>query len=165
MESSGHLVFIPIGGSVQLWSDRLEPCGIPEFHLYDRETEPETSLRRKVVQQINSRQNCQAVMTRKRSLENYLHPRAIFEAGNLQPEFSDQESVAELMAQRKFQSSCTNCHWDELPRRSQKRLANLAKRWLNTKAVGQMTTQLLEASDPHGEIIAWLQTIRRLAEG
>jgi hypothetical protein len=42
MESTGTVIFIPFGGShIDVWSERLAPLQIPEFHLYDHELPPE----------------------------------------------------------------------------------------------------------------------------
>ena len=70
-EARGELIFVPTGGDLLSWSDRLAPLGTPEFHLYDRELSPETELRRKVAECVNVRPGCRAVLTNKRSVENY----------------------------------------------------------------------------------------------
>lgn len=84
MERRGQLVFVPCGGGeLWPWSFRLAHLGRPEFHLYDRESPPETEVRRQVAQIVNLRPGCRAVITEKRSLENYIHPQAVFEARSL----------------------------------------------------------------------------------
>ncbi len=163
-EANGQLVFLPIGGSsITAWSDRLAPIRCREVHIYDRELPPETELRRKAIRRIKSRPGCHAVLTRKRSMENYLHPDAILAAGGPRIDFGEDDSVPELVAQTAFETRHPHVSWETLKRRTQKRLANLSKRWLNTRAVDCMTPQLLQASDPHGDIIEWLATIDVLA--
>lgn len=84
MERLGELIFIPFGGGhVKAWTDRLAPLNKPEWHLYDHELSPETAFRQKAVDQVNLRSRCQARLTQKRSIENYLHPQAIAAAGNV----------------------------------------------------------------------------------
>jgi len=159
-DANGELVFLPIGGGgVSAWSDRLAPIRCCEFHLYDRELSPETELRQKAIRRIKSRLGCHAALTRMRSLENYLNPDAILAAGGPQIHFGEDDSVGEVVAKCAFETRHPQVSWDTLKRRTQKRLANLAKRWLNTRAVDCMTPQLLRASDPHGDILAWLATI------
>ena len=160
----GQIVFVPIGGGdVSLWATRLAPLGQPEFHLYDREQPPETELRQRVVAQVNLRFNCRAVLTGKRSLENYLHPAALELAGGPELNFGDDDSVPECVARFWLEGSGPNLSWDKIPRRSQKRLANRAKRWLNTQAVSQMSMPLLADRDPAGEVLSWFALIAELS--
>jgi len=164
MEGNGELIFLPIGGHPRAWIKRLAPLQLPEFYLFDGETPPETDQRETLVTQINRRTRCRAVLTRKRSLENYLHPRAIEAVANITPEFGDHDCVASEVAQRVFDRRHEDFSWQQLDHRSQVRLRNRAKHWLNTSAVEEMTVPLLQERDPDGEIISWLATIGQLAE-
>ena len=164
MEQQGALLFMPFGGgSASAWTHRLAPLGKPEFHLLDHELPPETDDRYKAVKAINGRPNCEAVLTGKRSLENYLHPAAIAAAGQIGLQFGDFDDVAEMTAKRFFQIRLNNAPWELLPRRARRRLMNRAKRWLNTQAVAHMTADMLRQRDPDGEVISWLLAIDRLA--
>ena len=163
-EANGELVFLLIGGgSVTAWSDRLAPIGCREFHIYDRELPPETEQRQKAIRRIKSRPGCHAVLTSMRSLENYLHPDAVLAAGGPRLVFGEDDSVPELVARRAFEARHVNVSWNTLTRRSQKRLSNHTKGWLNTRAVDCMTPQLLRASDPRDDILSWLATMDDLA--
>ncbi|WP_299469100.1 hypothetical protein [uncultured Gimesia sp.] len=164
MERNKELIFLPISGHPQAWGKRLAPLNLPEFHLYDREQSPVTELRQQTVATINQRCCCRAVLTSKRSLENYLHPRAIQTVANITPEFGDHDCVASEVAQRVFDSTHNDYSWSQLTRRARVRLTNRVKHWLNTSAVEQMTVPLLQERDPDGEIISWLETIGQLAE-
>ena len=165
MEQRGELVFVPFGGgSVHAWTHRLAPLGKPEFHLYDHELPPETDLRREAADAVNRRPNCRAVLTRKRSLENYLHATAITAAGDVDVTFDDFDPAAEFAAKSLYQRGLDETPWELLPPRARRRMANRAKRWLNTKAADHMTVELLRQRDPDGEIVSWLRTIDRLAE-
>ena len=164
MEEEGRIVFIPFGGGhVPAWSHRLEPLGVPEFHLYDHELPPETGQREKAAAVVNRRMNCIAAITQKRSLENYLHPQAIFAAQGIRISIDRFSSVAEQAAQARFLKNSPDIGWEQLSQRARSRMANRAKQWLNTKAVHQMTIELLLESDPQGEIISWLKQIVQLA--
>jgi hypothetical protein len=163
---SGRVVLVPLGGGApDTWPDRLAGLRCPEFHLYDREQHPETNERIRAVDRVNAREGCHAVLTSKRSLENYLHPQAITAAGGSEIEFGDHDPVARLLAQSR-QRSVGPCHaWEALKFRAQRRLITNAKRWLNSVAIEEMTAALLYERDPAGEVLGWFQTIARLAEG
>ena len=165
MENQGELVFIPFGGGhVAAWAHRLAPLGKPEFHLYDHELPPETDHRREAAESVNLRAQCRAVLTRKRSLENYLHPLAISLAGAIDVAFDDFDSVAEMTAKRLHQRGVNETPWELLSRRARSRMTHRAKRWLNTEVADQMTPDLLKERDPDGEVISWIQSISRLAK-
>jgi len=164
MERQGELVFLPFGGShVVAWQERLHPLGIPEFHLYDRELPPETDQRQEAADVVNRRSRCRAVLTGKRSLENYLHPQAIAEAGGIDVSFGDFDPVAILTAKSLHQAGIEDTPWELLSRRCRSRLTHRAKRWLNTKVAERMTPELLAQRDPDNEVVRWMETIASLA--
>ena len=162
-QQAGVVLLVPLGGGDPLtWPDRLRPLGLPEFHLYDREQWPETGIRLRAAKLVNERAGCQAAVTSKRTLENYLHPQAIVEAGGPLLHFGDEDSVSMLLARRQFENSCPTRLWDGLPRRSRCRLAARTKRWLNQAAAGHMSVGLLAERDPAGELLGWLRAIDSL---
>lgn len=145
LERQGVVVFIPFGGGkVGDWAKRFAPLHIAEFHIYDHELPPEAELHRKAASVVNQRPDCHATLTRKRSLENYLHPTAIEASLGLKVEFDDFDPVAEIIARKIFEQRNPSTPWHLLTRRAQKRAANYAKRRLNTKAVESMTAELLK---------------------
>jgi hypothetical protein len=152
------MIFIPIGGGVsEDWWNRLAPLGCPEFHLLDSENEPETNRRRSLVARIARRPGCQARLTSKRALENFLHPAAIQAAGGPAVEFDDRDCVADRMI------SAVSRKWPNLSPRTRQRLRFRAKKWLNTRAVDCMTSAWLAERDPAGEVIEWLSTVISMA--
>ena len=163
-EQAGKLIFIPFGGSeAAVWSLRLAPLRLPEFHLFDRETQPLSEERRRAAEIVNCRQHCRAAITTKRSLENYLHPDCLREVRGLALEIDDEACVAELVAQRLYASGENANAWASVPYRSRRKLKERAKHWLNTAAVDRMTVERLRERDPKGEVQSWLRTIARLA--
>ncbi len=81
--------------------------------------------------------------------------------------FEDFDPVAELAAQRVYelgvyQLGCNQTPWEQLPRRAHRRLANRAKRWLNTMAADHMTVGLLRQRDPQAEVTSWFKAIAGL---
>ncbi len=118
LEQEGRLIFVPAGGGdFRPWLCRLGPLGCSEFHLYDREAPPVTDERLRLAASVNARPRCQAVVTRKRSLENYLHPAAVQEARGLHLQFTDTEDVAELAASAVFASREPDVTWKTLTSR------------------------------------------------
>jgi hypothetical protein len=162
MERRRELMFFPFGGDPWLWTDRLAPLGLPEFHLYDREVPPETELRQRAAKTVNLRPGCLAVLTTKRSLENYLHPQAIAEACGIEVEFGDRDHVADLIAEESYRTQ-DEVPWSQLPRRTQVRRRNRVKKRLHTKAVDHMTDKRLAERDPQGEVVSWIKSVARLA--
>ena len=164
MEHRGRIVFLPCGG-VDLKSGpwRLVPLACREFHLFDRDRLEEAYSRREAAVLINLRPGCRAAVTGKRAVENYLHPRAVFEARGIEIQFSDEDDVAEVAATACYAEQGPTATWESLPARARKRYRNHVKRWLNTRAVDQMTAARLAERDPDGEVRGWLATIAELA--
>jgi hypothetical protein len=157
-------IFLPTGGSnLDEWASRVASLHKRTFFLFDREQEPETTERRKVVDAVNHRPGCFAVLTQKRALENYLHPFAIMEACGIDLTFDDDTDVANLLALKMMERSGESS-WHEQPYKRQKRLHDKAKKLLNVKAVQAMTLALLAERDPEGEVIGWMQAIRRMLQ-
>lgn len=166
MEQRRELVFIPCGGGDSLaWAWRLAGMAPAEFHLLDRDVSPATETRRQIADVVNCRPQCHAVLTHMRSLENYLHPAAVFEVSGLRVEYSADDNVADLVARHAYERYEGHQPWESLPSRARKRRRGKAKAWLNTRAVERMTPQRLAERDPNDEVRAWLETIARLARG
>lgn len=161
-EESGKIVMLPIGGNIAAWSWRLAPLAQPEFHLYDRETPPETQLRIAAVESVNQRCRCKAMLTAKRSLENYLHPEAIEQATGVRMDVCDATDVAKNLARAMFRRDASDGCWNELSRRAKRRLAYRAKRRLHLSALSHMTPRLLEERGGLAEIKVWLGTIDKM---
>lgn len=158
----GRSIFIPAGGGdLAAWTHRLAPLICPQFYLFDREQHPETTLRQSVVDQINARPYCRAVLTQKRSLENYLHPSAIAAACGVSIDITDETPVADAVAQARPEWQAV---WPTLSYRARQRQIYRVKRLLNTEAVRHMTAELLAERDPAGEVIGWFREIGRLIE-
>lgn len=165
LETYGEVVFLPFGGgNVNAWRDRLRPLDLAEFHLYDGELPPESAIRQQAAGHVNARANCRAFATRKRSVENYLHPQAIVAAGGPAVRFSDADNVAEVVALAHHRAHYPT-PWMTLPRSRRRKLVHRTKRWLCDQAARAMTMSLLVESDPAGEIRTWLTAIAELLDG
>jgi hypothetical protein len=162
LEQSGEIIFVPIAGSNFLhWTHRLAGLGTSEFHILDREIGPLTEERERAAELVNQRPGCMAVLTSKRSMENFLSPQVIKEVRGIDVHFGDHDDVAQLAAGA-LQKRAGGPDWSDLKSRTRRRLRNLAKKWLNTEAVDRMTVERLAERDPAGEVRSWLITICRL---
>lgn len=165
-ETDGNVILVPFGGGGHAeWISRFQSLRLPEFHLFDRETSPETENRLATAAAINVRPGCRAVVMRRRSLENYLHPEAITDAFDVSVAFTPQCPVVQRLATELHRSGSFAVPWQELSRKGQHRLFNRLKRRLNTTAADHMTVARIQQADPAGEIHSWLATITRLANG
>lgn len=162
LERQGWIIFVPAGGGDFLpWTTRFAGLGCLEFHLYDSEIPPESARRQQCAAIVNARPGCRAFVMQKRSVENFLHPEAIREAGGLLLTYGDTSDVPALAAQAGFVSQdATN--WESLSRRAHSRLRERAKAWLNTVAVERMTPERLAERDRMGEVSDWLTAIGEL---
>ncbi len=165
-EASGKAILVPFGGGGHAeWAERFQSLCLPEFHLFDRETPPETECRIATAETINRREHCRAVVMQRRSLENYLHPDAIAEALGVSIEFGPQCSVVERVATELYETGSFAVPWQELSRKGRHRLFNRLKRRLNTTAADRMSVSRLDQADPACEIRVWLRLIADLASG
>jgi putative ATP-dependent endonuclease of OLD family len=161
---AGAIVMLPVGGGdILSWATRMTALGLPEFHLMDREVPPATKVRQQAAEIVNGRANCQACLTKKRAIENYLHPIAVREVSGLDLTYGDDDDVANLVARLGFERQDHELAGQELPARARKRCRETAKRWLNRQAVERMTPERLAERDPAGEVRDWLRSISELA--
>lgn len=161
LESAGQVLFVPTGGGdLSQWTNRFAHLNQREFHLYDREVQPLTDERQAVVAGVNRRADCQGVLTRKRSIENYLHPAAVQKVLDIDVAFADDDNVAESVAVATLERR--GADWHNLSSRSQRKLRERAKQRLHRLVVPQMTVELLAERDPDGEVEGWLRTIATL---
>lgn len=174
MELDGELIFFPLGGSsLSLWTSRLEPLARPEFHLYDRDTQPPASGRYQgAIDEINRRQRCKAVSTEKKEMENYLQFEAINEAYGrfsisleLVSNFGDFDDVPSLVAEKVHALSGSSKQWSELNEAARKNKISQAKGNLNNIAASLMTKQRLEQVDPNGDVTSWFNYMKQLSNG
>ncbi|HYW04391.1 MAG TPA: ATP-binding protein [Gammaproteobacteria bacterium] len=163
LEDGGELIFIPLGGgNLQHWAYRLEGLNIPEFHLYDRDTDDKTVQQQEAADKVNARPMCKAVLTTKRELENYLHADAIRAARpalELAFKIDDKCDVATVVAKAVHEASNPATPWDEVPDKRRAKKADQVKTWLNDAAAACMTSGQLAERDPGGEVRRWLEAI------
>ena len=166
LEDDGRIIFVPLGGgNLALWASRLKELNIPEFYIFDRGVQPtERSPHQGTVDDINTRPRCNAYLTSKAEMENYLHRDAIRKAGGVAITFDDFDDVAQLAAQAVHEASESEKSWEALDSERKKKKESRAKLWLNTEAVHIMTSQMLDERDPAGDVRGWFNKIAELLD-
>lgn len=165
LEFKREIVMLPLGGNgPQAWVDDLASLGKSAFLLFDRESIAESRTRKSTVSLFNAASSVQALLTSKRSIENYLHPQAIFEASGVSVDFGPDDNVAEVVARQRLNDKGVLRDWHSLTTRTRKRLRDRAKHWLNRQAVDGMTAPRLREQDPNGEVVGWLRIIGNLVK-
>lgn len=172
LELDGEIIFVPLGGSnLALWASRLAPLGRPELHFCDRDNAPPAEPKyAQHMRAVNERENCRAIATEKREMENYLHPEAVLAAYlengveiNLPNEFEDFDDVPEIVAKALYLSTAEEgAVWDDLDESNRKRKIRRAKSSLNSLATQKMTAELLTAVDPDGDVRGWFEAIAEM---
>jgi len=163
-ESSGKLVFIPLGGSnLALWVSRLAVLNRPEIHFFDRDTVPPALPKyESTVLAINAQPQSEAIVTSKLETENYIHPDAIGAAKPSilpLPTLGDYVDVPMTLADHIHSQSGSTQAWASLDSEKQKKKESRVKRWINRDAVDHMTPTLLSAIDSSDDIRTLLRKI------
>jgi hypothetical protein len=134
-----------------------------EVHIYDRDSEKNPKYAKQVAD-VNGRGTRDiAFLTKRREMENYIHPACIQE--EYRPDYdvivevTDWCDVPAQVAAIVYNASAGPKPWEELETEKREAKISRAKQRLNTGAVVRMTiAQLLEV-DRDGEILGWLSAI------
>jgi len=163
LEINGEIIFTPLGGSgLALWCNRLANLNRPEFHIYDRDTQPpEQPKYQKYVDEVNLRANCKAYSTSKREAENYIHHDAInmafAEVGiplTITDPINDFDDLPKLLVDKVNSFAPPSDKWG----------INRAKEFLCNAAASKMTKAMLDTLDPGKEILNWFKEMRAMIE-
>lgn len=153
------------GGTLENWTAEhlLRNTGLREFHIYDRDVpKPDGSFKYSAaVETVEQRGNGDtARLTRRREIENYLHPAAIDRTlapvvGHaVQVEFTQGDDVEAIVA------AAIPDHQGN-PRKKLKRRE--LKSWLNREVASAMTLDELTEVDQDEELLDWFRAISALA--
>jgi len=141
-----RIIFIPMGGHTLkdfVNENYLKHLNKPEVHIYDRDISIPPQYADQVAK-VNSRKNGSiAFMTKKREMENYLHPTAIHSVFDVMITIDDLTDVPTAVA--------------NLTQYNPKK----AKKKLNTFATKKMTYELLLQIDTDKEILSWYEAINQ----
>jgi hypothetical protein len=170
MELDGELIFFPLGGStLALWTSRLENLNRPEFHLYDRDyVPPDPPKYQTQIDEVNQRENCTAMVTVKREMENYIHKDALIQAYKnngieiqIANNFNEFDDIPIEVAKIVHAATSPNA-WNELKDDKKEEKEKNAKRTINNIATQYMSKALLNEIDPNNDVIGWLNQINAL---
>ena len=152
------------GGNLKHWVNRryLEGLAIPEFHIYDRDSD---GGYQRFVDMVNDRNNNDwATLTAKSEIENYLHPDAIQRSLFVTVTFGNDDDVPMIVARAIHEASESPRQWDEIDEEGRAKKASNAKRRLCADAATHMTSDQLDNRDPCGEVRGWLARIAAAVE-
>lgn len=154
LSNDSRVAVVAVGGSnLKYWVEYnyLKDFEIPEIHIYDQD---ELGKYQPHCNKVNARTNGSwAILTSKRTIENYLHPDAIYDSLAISVSFTDSDDVPAIVAQAR------EPNWTGLNDKEKKGRANVQKHPLNRDVVEKMTVSRLKLSDPSDEVINWLKKI------
>jgi hypothetical protein len=160
------VAYVVAGGSTLLhWvqAHYLKNTGLPEVHIYDRDTETPPKYQG-AVNDVNARgDGSWATLTTKREIENYLHPDAIAEAQHVTVTFGPKDDVPMLVAKALHEAHPGTKPWDQVDDKAKGKKVSHAKKRLCDEAAAKMNLARLAVSDPNAEIEQWLKKITELA--
>lgn len=170
LAADNRVALVPLGGgSLKHWVAKhyLSKLGIPEVHLYDRDDDVPPKYQPEC-DAVNARTDGSwAEITKKRELENYLHPDAITEGmEGIVVAFTDNCDVPLKVAEAIHIKSGSSKPWADVltdEKTLDKKISNAKKR-LNRDAASQMTPERLAHMDAVGEVAGWLKRIRYMVE-
>lgn len=163
LSTNDRVAIFPLGGgTLKDWvtQDYLSRLGIPQYHIYDLDdaTNPPYQIQRDLVRTRGG--NNYAELTIKKEIENYLHPDCIQTVFGFPVTFGDMDDVPEIVARTQNDNAVGSNPWVGLDDVLRKKKIGIAKRRLNRDVAQQMTWAQIQAADPNGDIISWLEAIR-----
>ena len=161
-ENDPRIIIIPLGGStLKYWVDNhyLRKLGLPEIHIYDgdkKENERKAG-------QINSRSDdSTGFVTRKREIENYVHPNIVKDIFSL-----NDEELTNLIDLSKTDWIAD---WDKIdvPKKLMKIYENKGwsiqeskiKEKICTEGIERMSIELFKELNDYEEVKEWFTTIK-----
>jgi len=163
LSTDTRIAIFPLGGgTLKDWvtQDYLSGLGTPQYHIYDLD-DPINPTYSGVRDTVRARGgNNWAELTRKREIENYLHPTAIQTIYGFQIVFGDLDDVPEIVARTQHTNSPGANPWAGLDEETKKKKVSHAKRRLNREVTQIMSYHQIQESDANGDIISFLSAIR-----
>ena len=163
-ENDQRIIIIPLGGStLKYWVDNhyLRKLGLPEIHIYDGDKKENE----RKAEQINSRSDdSKGFVTRKREIENYVHPNIVKDIFSLTDE--------ELINLIDLSKTDWIADWDKIdvPKKLMKIYEN--KKWsiqeskikekICTGGIERMSIELLKELNAYEEVKEWFTTIKNM---
>ena len=164
-ENDQRIVIIPLGGStLKYWVDNhyLRKLGLPEIHIYDGDKKENE----RKAKQINSRSDgSKGFVTRKREIENYVHPNIVKDIFSLTDE--------ELTNLIDLSKTDWIADWDKIdvPKELMKIIyknkgrsirESKIKEKICTEGIERMSIELLKELNAYEEVKEWFTTIKNM---
>jgi len=150
------------GGNLKHWVEKqyLATAQLVEVHIYDSDDQANPKYQKQVDEVNNRGDGSIAFLTRKRELENYIHPNAVSAELGVAMTHTDWCDVPSLFAEQVHIASGSPNDWNKLDDDTQGSKESRAKKRLNTTVLDRMTVTELDQQDGTGEIRSWLEAIR-----
>lgn len=162
LSTSEEVPIVPLGGgTLRQWVEQryLRGFGLPEVHIYDRD-DAEKPKYRSAADAVNRRTDGSwAVLTRKREMENYLHPDLLRKTLNCNVEVGADADVPTEVAKALYEADASTDRWDDLSEEKKRKKSKSAKHRLLSEVLPLMTVAHLRQADPDGEIEGWLKRV------
>jgi putative ATP-dependent endonuclease of OLD family len=167
IETDPRIATVLLGGStLQSWTAQhlLQHTNIREFHLYDRDMLLDSGgykYAKAVVTVLERKNGDTARLTKRREIENYLHPEAINRI--LTPKVGHQVKVS-FTRDDDVESLVATAIPDQNGNPRKKLKHRDLKSWLNREVASSMTFDELKEVDSDQEVLGWFTEISRLVE-
>ena len=164
LEANREVILLSLQGKVTLeTTQHFAALEIPEFHLYARKARAERLRREAIVEALQQRPACTALLTWKYGFENYLHPDLVYTNRGANIWFNGNSDVPHVLA-RRFINGRGRLSWGRMTDEGRRRALHDARKWLCTQAVLDMTLDLLQIRDPYYEVLDWFVTINSILD-
>jgi putative ATP-dependent endonuclease of the OLD family len=161
-------VMIPTGGStLRGWVEHqyLKSFSLPEIHIYDGDGLTPPKYDKQVQKVISWGNGSYGYSTKKRELENYIHPKAIKAIYGFDlPDTDDLSDIPSIVAELTHLNSDSTKLWIDVKDEKRKQKESNAKKTLNTKVIEAMDYEMLIEMDKYGEIKEWIKKISSLCQ-
>ncbi|WP_417909187.1 ATP-binding protein [Candidatus Electronema sp. PJ] len=148
-----RVAFVVLGGStLKHWVNEnyLKLLKRPEVHIYDSDV---TKKYGDIVKEVNKRlDGSWGVLTKKREIENYLHPKVIKESCGVDIEITEHVDVPKIFSEP----------FSFLKKYDRTMGKDKAKKQLAEKAFPLMTAEMIRERDPDGEVEGWFRKIAEI---
>jgi predicted ATP-dependent endonuclease of OLD family len=165
LNNEDKVIMVPMGGSaLQFWvnKDYIGKLNLNQVHIFDSDIGSKSPNKyKKYVDEINNKgEKNFAFETKKRELENYIHPDIIKSAYDFEVTINeswDTTDISELISINNLNKSESSETWDKLEPEDQKERKRKIKNKLNSYCSNSLTKQHLEELNAYDEISSWFE--------
>lgn len=158
-----RVMVIPLGGTtLKDWvsNQYLKKLNLPEVHIYDTD-DKDSPTYKKEYDEVNSRENGAAFLTKKKEFENYFHEEAIKSIYEGEFSINDNNDVAKDLAKLIHESSSeTDTSWTNLNDKIIKKKVSKVKKRLYRECLKDLDYRLLERRNAIDEFKEWFSAAK-----